>query len=66
MDFKLVYPILAIVNRLCVNCVLSVNLKVNKYNTIQYTYNCKWDIISYGNELNITGNTNVYPCKSST
>ncbi len=35
MDFKLVYPILVILNRLCVNCVLSVNLKVNKYNTIQ-------------------------------
>ncbi len=31
MDFKLVYPILANLNRLCVNFVLIVNLKVNKY-----------------------------------
>ncbi len=37
MDFKLVYPILTILNRLCVNCVLSVNLRVNKNNTIEYT-----------------------------
>ncbi len=37
MDSKLVYPILANLNRLCVNCVLIVNLMVNKYNTIQYS-----------------------------
>ncbi len=38
MDLRLVYHILAILNRLCVNCVLSVNLKVNKYNTKKYAF----------------------------
>ncbi len=45
MDFRLVYPILAILNRLCVNCALSVNLKLNKYNTIQYNREFNHDVV---------------------
>ncbi len=41
MDVKLVYLILANVNRLCVNCVLIVNLKVNKYNINKDTHSEK-------------------------
>ncbi len=70
MDLKLVYPIFAILNRLCVNCVLIVYLQVNKYNTIQntmhYIKTCvvrlpekKWSDMAGGLLLEVKINRNV-------